>query len=269
MSGWFLSWRFIAPFLGGVWLALSPHVDEKNTASFQPTLPDRSLWQQGRYVYQRHCMVCHGAYGDGQGEMGRELKTKPRDFGRGIFKYHSTPASKLPTDADLKRTIRGGLVGTAMPVFNNLSDREIKSVIEYIKSFSSRWRDPANYAPSLILPPMPPWFRNESRLKSHVKNGFELFRTACAACHGTDGNGHGATAKDLKDAWNQPSNPSDLRLPILRSGTELEVIYRVLTTGIDGTPMPSFEETLTEEQRWEIVAFIGQLRRDHASQSVD
>jgi mono/diheme cytochrome c family protein len=57
--------------------------------------------------------------------------------------------------------------------------------------------------------------------------------------------------------------PSDLRQPSLRSGRTLETVYRVLLTGIEGTPMPSFAEALTEEQRWELVAFIGQLRRDH------
>ena len=240
---------------------------DTNVPWFQPKLPDDSLWSQGRFVYQRNCLICHGAYGDGQGEMGRELKAQPRHFGRGIFKYHSTPAGMLPTDADLERTIRGGLAGTAMPVFSNLNDREIKSVIEYVKSFSSRWRHATNYAPALVLPPPPAWFTNEALLKSRVENGGELFSTACVACHGTDGNGRDATAKNLEDSWGQPVTPSDLRQPILRSGRSLETVYRVLLTGIDGTPMPSFAEALTEEQRWELVAFIGQLRRNHAPSS--
>lgn len=235
-----------------------------NTPPFQPKLPDDSLWPQGRYVYQRNCLVCHGAYGDGRGEMGRELKPRPRDFGRGIFKYRSTPAGALPTDTDLERIVRGGLAGTAMPVFSNLSDREIKSVIEYVKSFSSRWRDPKNYAQALVLPPLPKWFENEASAKSRAAKGRDLFKTACAACHDPDGSGRGTAANALEDSWGQPVTPSDLRQPSLRSGRTLETIYRVLLTGIEGTPMPSFAEALTEEQRWELVAFIAQLRRDHA-----
>jgi mono/diheme cytochrome c family protein len=250
-------------------LGLSPAVGllaaDTNTPQFQPTLPDDSLWPQGRYVYQRNCLVCHGAYGDGRGEMGRELKPPPRHFGRGIFKYRSTPPGTLPTDADLDRTVRGGLAGTAMPVFSNLSDREVKSVIEYVKSFSPRWRHATNYAPALHLPPLPAEFEDAASIKARAEKGRILFAASCAACHGVDGSGREATAKNLEDNWGQPATPSDLRQEQLRSGRGLETVYRVLLTGIEGTPMPSFADGLTEEQRWDLVAFIAQLRRDHAA----
>lgn len=236
-----------------------------NAPPFQPKLPDELIWPKGRYVYQRNCLVCHGPFGDGRGDMGRELKPRPRDFGRGIFKYRSTPPGALPTDADLERTIRGGLPGTAMPIFSSLSNHEVKSVIEYVKSFSPRWRDPANYAPALVLPPLPAWFTNDALLKPRAEKGRALFNATCFACHGMDGSGRGATAKDLEDSWGQPVTPSDLRQEQLRSGRNLEVIYRVLATGIEGTPMPSFAEGFSEEQRWELVAFIARLRRDHAA----
>lgn len=235
---------------------------ETNTPPFQPTLPDVSLRPQGRYVYQRNCEVCHGSNGDGRGELGRELKPPPRNFARAVFKYRSTPPGALPTDADLASTIRGGLAGTAMPVFGNLSEREIKSVIEYVKGFSSRWRYATNYAPALVLPSLPAWFANETLLKLRAEQGRELFLTLCAACHGSDGNGRDATAKNLEDGWGQPATPTNLRQPALRSGRTLEALYRVLLTGIEATPMPSFAGATTEDQRWEIIAYIAQLRRD-------
>lgn len=61
------------------------------------------------------------------------------------------------------------------------------------------------------------------------------------------------------------ATPTDLRQEQLRSGRKLATVYRVLVTGIEGTPMPSFAETLTEEQRWELVAYVAQLRRNHAT----
>ena len=232
-----------------------------NDAPFQPNLPDPALWPQGRYVYQRNCLVCHGAMGDGLGEMGRTLIPPPRNFGRGIFKYRSTPAGYLPADADLERTIRGGLAGTAMPIFGHLSDREIKSVIEYIKSFSPRWQSRRNYAPPQVVPARPRWLDDTALVRMRSEKGRALFQTACAACHGTDGNGRDATAKNLEDSWGQPVTMTDLRQPTLRSGQNLDAVYRVLLTGIEGTPMPSFAESMTEEQRWELVAFIAELRR--------
>ena len=251
----------------GLLLGVGSMMAATNGSAYEPKLPDTSLWPQGRYVYQRNCLVCHGAYGDGSGEMGRDLKPRPRNFGRGLFKYRSTPAGALPTDADLERTVRGGLPGTAMPVFNNLSDREVRSVTEYVKSFSSRWRHATNYAPALVLPARPAWFEQEALLKPHMKKGRALFGIACAACHGPDGSGRGATAQDLEDSWGQPATPTDLRLPVLRSGHTLEAVYRVLLTGIETTPMPSFAAAFTEEQSWELVAFIAQLRQDHAAAS--
>ena len=56
--------------------------------------------------------------------------------------------------------------------------------------------------------------------------------------------------------------PADLRQPYLRSGDEPGDIIRVLLTGLNGTPMVSFAETLTAEQKCEVAAYILALRRD-------
>ena len=84
---------------------------------------------------------------------------------------------------------------------------------------------------------------------------------ACAPCHGEKGDGRGAVT-NLVDSWGNPAPARDLRLPYLRSGRRPEDTYRVLLTGLDGTPMPSFAESTTDDQRWSLVAFIEQLRRD-------
>jgi cytochrome c oxidase cbb3-type subunit 2 len=65
------------------------------------------------------------------------------------------------------------------------------------------------------------------------------------------------------DSWGHPTPARDLRQPHIRSGRRLDDVYRVLVTGLDGTPMPSFADSTTEEQRWELVAFIEQLRREN------
>ena len=54
--------------------------------------------------------------------------------------------------------------------------------------------------------------------------------------------------------------PADLSQPHLRCGDDLKDIFRTLTTGLDGTPMVSFAEVLSEEQRWDVVAYIANLR---------
>ena len=76
--------------------------------------PDWSLYYAGEFVYERNCQVCHGRRGDGQGKWAAEILPKPRSFKHANFKYRSTPFGKLPSDEDLKKTIRRGRSNTAM-----------------------------------------------------------------------------------------------------------------------------------------------------------
>src|SRR3989304_3036888 len=76
----------------------------------------------GRAVYLDHCAICHGAAGDGEGMAAHMFMVRPRDFGRGVFKFRSTPSGSLPTDEDLARTIRRGLPGSAMLPHDHLTD---------------------------------------------------------------------------------------------------------------------------------------------------
>lgn len=225
-----------------------------------PVQLDFNLYMQGRYVYERNCIVCHGPRGDGNGELSPTLKPRPRSFREGMFKFRTTPLGRLPTDDDLRRTIRGGLSGTAMGMFSQLTDEEIDAVITYVKSFSRRWRKPENYAPAVELPPQPEWFKGGQDVKTHAASGAKLFATNCATCHGEKADGKGPAAIALKDIWGHPAAPSDLRQPHLRCGDKPADIFRVLTTGLNGTAMVSFEPTLTPEQRWDIIAYIFSIR---------
>ena len=89
-------------------------------------------------LYRRLCAHCHGVTGGGDGPTALFLKPYPRDFRRGIFKFKSTERSARPTTADLKRTLRNGLPGSAMPSFALLPEDEIEALVEYVKYLSIR-----------------------------------------------------------------------------------------------------------------------------------
>jgi mono/diheme cytochrome c family protein len=214
---------------------------------------------QGRVIFERNCIICHGVRGDGKGEMAKELPIKPRSFREGWFKFRSTPFGKLPTPDDLRKTITGGLTGTAMGMFSNLSHDEVDVLIEYIRSLSRRWRKEENYAPPIELPKTPEWFEDYRTVKEHAQKGKPLFQALCSACHGQTGAGNGMMAAQLNDVWGNALKPADLRAEHLRCGDTAPDIYRLLTTGMNGTPMLSFAG-LSEEQRWELAAFILSLR---------
>lgn len=222
---------------------------------------DAALYREGRHVYERNCLICHGRWGDGRGEMAEGMLPKPRRFSAARFKYRSTPSGFLPTDADLTRTIRTGIANTAMPAFVLLSDREVNSVVAYVKAFSTRWKKPGSSAPAVPLAPRPAWWDRPEQRAVHARAGSELFQSLCATCHGSGGRGDGPAAAELVDELEQPAPPSDLTRPLWSSGPEPSDVLRTLTTGLDGTPMPAFAETTSEEQRWDLVAWLDALRK--------
>ena len=102
--------------------------------------PDPGTLQAGRRVFEQNCAICHGPLGDGRGMAGMMVRTKPRDFRSGMFKFRSTPTGSLPTDEDLFRTISRGLRGTGMVAQDDLPERERRAAVEYLKTFSDRFR---------------------------------------------------------------------------------------------------------------------------------
>src|SRR4029079_13612942 len=54
-----------------------------------------------------------------------------------------------------------------------------------------------------------------------------------------------------------------------RGGPSREDIFRTMTTGLNGTPMPAFGDALTPEQRWAITDYMYSLgESDHAPYSM-
>ncbi len=79
------------------------------------------------------------------------------------------------------------------------------------------------------------------------------FEDHCIPCHGNEGRGDGPLASDLK------TRPKDLtsakELSLLTDGE----IFWTITTGKD--PMPSFEQKLTDEERWGLVHLLRRMSK--------
>ena len=84
-------------------------------------------------LYREHCAKCHGITGDGAGPTAALLNPYPRDFRLGKFKFKSTAQRRPPTDDDLRRTLKHGIAGTAMPAFELLNDEELDALVDYVK----------------------------------------------------------------------------------------------------------------------------------------
>jgi cytochrome c oxidase cbb3-type subunit 2 len=206
----------------------------------------------GRLVFEQNCAVCHGAWGNGRGMAAHMLGTQPRDLRSGIFKFRSTPTGSLPTDEDLFETISRGLRGTGMIAQNFLPEGERWAVVAYLKTFSERFQQ--EKPPMPIRIPKPPPRTPELNAK-----GRELYQKAeCFKCHGTKGRGDGPSATDLKDDWGYPIQTTDLTRPLKRGSTP-ETIYQTMVTGLAGTPMPSYEGALSDEEFWALSYYVASL----------
>ncbi len=220
---------------------------------------DIRLFMKGDFVFRKHCVDCHGRSGRGDGVLAKDATIKPRDFRTGIFKFRSTPVGFLPTNADLTRTIRTGVAGTMMPIFDHLTDDEVTAVIAYIKKFSRRWKDPKLKTQPMTPPGTPAWFADPAKAKPYLSAGRNTFATLCATCHGATGRGDGPASKGLKDIWGHPITPAKLGIPRHRSGPEPGDLFRTIAMGLDGTPMTGHLEPLGPDKIWELVAYIRSL----------
>lgn len=238
----------------------SAEEEEKSAAEAEAEDEARRLkmhyYFKGRHIFQSQCVPCHGERGRGDGPWAAGLTHKPRNFRAGIFKFRTTPYGKLPTEDDLRRTIRSGISGTAMPMFAKLSDADISGLIVYVQSFSRRWDDEEAQAEPLDLPETPDWFKDSEQVETHAASGAVKFGEICAVCHGPEGRGDGPGSKGLLDVWENPIVPAALSNEHHKSGDAPSDLYRTIATGLDGTPMIGFAGTLSEEQIWDLVSWI-------------
>lgn len=135
----------------------------------------------------------------------------------------------------------------------------------------------------------------DGRLNESIVRGKEIFHgkiANCVGCHGPEGNGDletldyddwskeystqlGLTPSDreamqpFRDAGAltpRPIKPRNLQQGVFRGGGDAETLFRRITQGIAGTPMPAVELVaeenglgLTEDQVWDLVRYVQSL----------
>lgn len=82
--------------------------------------------------------------------------------------------------------------------------------------------------------------------------GAEIFKTNCEACHGVQGRGDGPAGAAL--------NPQPKNLAVFAPTVGDDYLYWRIHAGKDGTSMTAWKDVLTDEQIWQVVAFIRALK---------
>ena len=82
-------------------------------------------------------------------------------------------------------------------------------------------------------------------------DGATVFQTNCEACHGTQGHGDGPAGTELDP---RPKNLAELQAV----ASEDYLLWRI-SEGKYGTSMVGWKRILTQEQIWQVIAFIRAL----------
>jgi DMSO reductase family type II enzyme heme b subunit len=207
----------------------------------------------GKAVYEQKCRSCHGEKGDGQGPGAERLDPRPRDFTAGLYKIRST-RTKTPSDQDLFAIITKGMPGTSMPAWANLPETDRWNLVAYIKAFApDKFTEPAE---RMELPP------EVGSSAASIARGKEMYEAIeCNKCHGTAGRGDGPSMPELKDEWGHPIRPANLteRWNFRGGASRADVAMR-LATGVLGTPMPSFIDSVEKpEDIWHLANYVASL----------
>ncbi len=238
----------------GLALVLSALHSSKSPASAQPSV-------DGKSIYLERCAFCHGENGDGNGPVARYLNPRPRNFTLGQFRFRTTASGELPLREDVITIVKQGVRGTAMPRWEGvLSEAEVEAVVDYLTtSFVPFW---GTYDPPVIAIPDPP------RVTAGMieEGAIQFQELQCWKCHGEQGRGNGSSALSLTDETDRPIRPADLtKAWRYKGGSDLVSIYTRFSTGMDGTPMPSFYDVIDEEQRWALAAYVRSLQTGEPS----
>lgn len=110
------------------------------------------------------------------------------------------------------------------------------------------------------------WQSNTS--SESLENGRQLYAQNCAACHGENGAGDGVFANDLAEAGEASmqsmsgamemvmQNPVDFTDPKRMLGASPALLQGKILRGGMGTGMPMWGSIFTEQQIWDLIAYI-------------
>ncbi len=217
--------------------------------------------EAGRQIYLRRCAECHGVEGKGDGPAAEYMEPRPRDFTAGQYKLRLTKSGELPTDEDLTRVVSRGVLGTPMPGWEGvLTEPQRRQVIAYLKTFFADFSNP-DFDPAKQLVEIK---GEPSATPDIIARGKEVYQQAkCWECHGQAGRGDGPNAPTLKDDAGDRIVAADLTKGWrYKGGNTVRDIYIRMSSGINGTPMPSYLDTMRDEQRWEIAHYVRSLIRE-------
>jgi mono/diheme cytochrome c family protein len=183
--------------------------------------------EQGQQLFAKNCSPCHGQFGEGGPNPAR-----PNDI---IAPISTAEFLKTRDDYTLRQIIAQGQPNNGMSPFGlsyggPLDDSEVDAIVTYLRSLE--------ISPPVELP-------TEVASSTLPEKGPDIFKSLCAQCHGSEG--QGGVGPALSDTKFQAANTD-------------QQIFDTIDKGHKATPMIAWGEILSSEQITELVKYIRQLK---------
>jgi len=242
---------------------------------------------KGKQIYMEYCMACHGVEGDGNGVAAKGLIPPPRNFKLGIIKFGNVVSGDTTHDDAIYKTLKHGLNGNAMLPWDLKKDQMV-AVWQYIKTFAPETYEGKDkeLGEKLVVGKDPFGIARKDQAIALGKKVYH-FAANCQSCHrgyigleeynklGKEVEGedydmmtefdeeyfqvklqeseHGYQAIPPEFTWH------DLRS--IRPTHEVEDLYMRLLAGVGGTTMPSWKDTLEDQEIWAVAYYVQSLMR--------
>jgi len=94
-----------------------------------PVKPTPESLAKGKKMYAIDCAMCHGASGDGKGDMASDIKN--------VTDFTNPDVQKAHTDGEWFYIIRKGK-GEMPPEGDRAKDEEVWNIVNYVRSFAKK-----------------------------------------------------------------------------------------------------------------------------------
>ena len=201
---------------------------------------------EGKAIFIRECMVCHGDAGRGNGPYRSTIQPGPPDFGDGSYGDY--------TDSDYFWRISEGVPWTAMPSWKlQYGEEDRWKLVHYIRGIFTQTEDiPEIQDPGSEIAQI--YYDQSLPDSASYERGKTIFMQQCAHCHGLAGDSQGWDGAYLNPA---PANLHDMSTTAVSQQSEADYLVK-LTFGIHNSAMPTWGEWLPESDRWDAVKYIMQ-----------
>ena len=228
--------------------------------------PEEERAAHGARLYEAHCEVCHGTWGEADGPASPFLFPAARDFTSGAFRLVST-ANGAPTHDDLVRTLARGVPGSAMPSWSWLPDEDLDALAGHVRELAVEGLathlfldgrsegEALDEARARLTPgPVLPEVAEPAPSEAVLARGRQVYRSHCVACHGEDGTGRDEPQFDEDGSLNWPR---DFTAGFLKGEPSSSALGWRIQAGLPGSAMPATDLGASDLQ--DLVAYVQSL----------